>query len=85
MKRYRKKPVIVEAKQWFKEGDHKAVEAIPEALTFFIPPKEGATGYLSEDGGGYFVKPGDWIIKGLEGDYYPCSPEVFEATYEEVE
>ena len=30
------------------------------------------------------AKPGDWIIKGVQGEFYPCKPEIFEATYEEV-
>lgn len=31
------------------------------------------------------IKPGDWIIKGVKGEFYPCKPDIFEATYEEVE
>lgn len=33
---------------------------------------------------GHRVCPGDWIIKGVEGEYYPCKPSVFETTYEPV-
>lgn len=35
--------------------------------------------------GWYQVKIGDWIIKGVIGEYYPCNPDVFEQTYEKVE
>lgn len=33
---------------------------------------------------GYIVCPGDWVITGTQGDYYPCKPYIFEATYEIV-
>jgi len=35
--------------------------------------------------GPHLVTPGDWIIKGVAGELYPCKPEIFEATYEPVE
>jgi hypothetical protein len=31
------------------------------------------------------ASPGDWIIKGVEGEFYPCKPDIFEATYDRVE
>jgi hypothetical protein len=33
----------------------------------------------------HVASPGDWIIKGVKGEYYPCKPDIFAATYEEVE
>lgn len=30
------------------------------------------------------VSPGDWVIKGVKGEFYPCKPDIFEATYEPV-
>lgn len=35
--------------------------------------------------GPHAAMPGDWIIKGVEGEFYPCKPEIFEQTYEPVE
>lgn len=35
--------------------------------------------------GKHIVTPGDWIIKGVSGEFYPCKPEIFAATYEAVE
>jgi hypothetical protein len=35
--------------------------------------------------GGHEVTPGDWIIKGVKGEHYPCKPDIFEMTYEKVE
>jgi hypothetical protein len=35
--------------------------------------------------GDHFAGPGDWIIRGIRGEFYPCKPDIFEATYEAVE
>src|ERR1044072_7085549 len=35
--------------------------------------------------GPHFAMPGDWIIKGVKGEFYPCKPDIFAATYEKVE
>lgn len=41
-------------------------------------------GWIDTREGGHRVCPGDWIICGVKGEYYPCKPDVFEATYELV-
>lgn len=43
--------------------------------TWYIPTLEGDMR----------LSPGDWIIKGIKGEFYPCKPDIFEATYESVE
>lgn len=77
MKKYRKKPVVIEAEQWFKFDD------VPEA---HIQPLivNANKGWIDTLEGGHEVTPGDWIIKGIKGEFYPCKPDIFEATYEEV-
>ena len=70
---YRKKPVIIEATQWFKMGDHPAV-------TEFVR----GYGWVKTLEGGHTVTPGDWIITGVHGEHYPCKPDIFELTYEEA-
>ncbi len=72
--KYRKKPVVIEATQWFKMGDHPAV-------------RNSVTGYGAIDTleGVHTVTPGDWIITGVKGEHYPCKPDIFEMTYEVVE
>lgn len=67
--KYRKKPVVIEATQWFKYGDHPAVTDI---------------GFISTLEGNMLVTPGDYIITGVKGEHYPCKPDIFEMTYEEV-
>jgi len=78
--KYRKKPVVIEATQWFNHGDHPAVVR---------PPKGEDTsdlwGWIHTLEGGYRVVPGDYIITGVKGEHYPCKPEIFAATYEPVE
>ncbi len=69
--KYRKKPVIVEATQWFKDGDH------PEVVIL-------KNGWIKTLEGGHIVTPGDYIITGIKGEHYPCKPDIFEATYEKV-
>ena len=82
--KFRKKPVVMEAIQWFKDGDHPEVAPIPERYKDFNPVIEGATGYIDTLEGGHFVTAGDWIIKGIKGEFYPCKLDIFEATYEPV-
>lgn len=72
--KFRKKPVVIEATQWFKHGDHQAVEG-HDPREGFVPTLEGMMRVI----------PGDWIITGVKGEHYPCKPDIFEATYERVE
>jgi hypothetical protein len=41
-------------------------------------------GWIDTLEGGHIVCPGDWIITGVKGERYPCKPDIFAATYEEV-
>jgi hypothetical protein len=78
--KYRKKPIIVDAIQW--KGDNL------REIYYFV----GDTCSDSPQGnilintleGTMFASQGDWIIKGISGEFYPCKPEIFAATYEEV-
>jgi hypothetical protein len=71
--KFRKKPVAIEATQWFKDGDHPAVTKF-----------ENGKGCIDTLEGGHIVTPGDWIITGVQGEHYPCKPDIFEMTYEPV-
>ncbi len=82
MARFRKKPVVIEAMQFKPDGE----DAL-NALAVFL---DGCTGWhMSADGiviptleGDHLARPGDWIIKGVAGEFYPCKPDIFVATYE---
>jgi hypothetical protein len=77
--KYRKKPIVIEATQWFKHGDHPIVEVE------FSGSEDIVLGWISTLEGGHVVTPGDFIITGIKGEHYPCKPDIFEATYEKVE
>lgn len=82
MAQYRKKPVVIEAIQWTGTNDAELLRLV-----------DGS--YLLGDSGQYFVVPtleghmradvGDYIIKGVKDEFYPCKPDIFAATYEAVE
>ena len=71
---FRKKPIEVEAEQWF---PGKTVKGVVERA-------KGVYGYIETLEGGHIVDPGDWVITGVEGELYPCKPGIFEKTYEPV-
>jgi len=77
--KFRKKPVVIEATQWFRMGDHPAVRK--PAPKFY----DGECGWIDTLEGGHIVTPGDWIITGVKGEFYPCKHEIFKMTYETLE
>jgi hypothetical protein len=85
MGHYRKKPVVIEAIQW--TGDMLDAEKVME---FFegaeaMPGFQGNAIHIYTLEGIMTASPDDWIIKGVKGEFYPCKPDIFEATYEAVE
>jgi len=96
MAKFRKKPVVIEAFQFdgdlvFASGEYYipywAVNALREGIIFFdsmdsdSPPCEL---FIKTLEGKMHVSLGDWVIQGVRGELYPCKPDIFEATYEEV-
>ena len=77
--KYRKKPVVVEAVQWTGENHAEMCEFIDPEV-FEIKPKEGLIIHTLE--GDHHASPGDYIIKGVNGEFYPCKPDIFAKTYE---
>lgn len=79
--RYRKKPVVIDAEQFFPDkvpwptGVVICDPGSPSTSTYWIETLEG----------GHVVTPGDWIITGVKGERYPCKPDIFEMTYELAE
>lgn len=79
MPQFRKKPVVIEAVQF--TGDNL------DELREFVPAewRDNRVGQplgIRTLEGVMTVSAGDWIIKGVKGEYYPCKPDIFEATYE---
>ena len=71
MGRYVKKPIVIEAVQWFRHGDHPAV----------VADGDDKVGYIDTLEGRLRVEPGDWVITGVAGENDPCKPEIFEQLY----
>ena len=77
--RYRKKPVEIEAVQWTGGNLEEIEEFAGNSLAYIeqhviIKTLEGCMR----------ASKGDYIIKGIAGEFYPCKPDIFKATYEEV-
>ncbi|WP_333816903.1 hypothetical protein [Tabrizicola sp.] len=106
---FRKKPVVIEARQmpeaaaWFALlGELQDISRgqMPPGLSRVVDSARGIAAWC----GGQFTcdalgpsilidtlkgqmraDPGDWIIRGVKGEFYPCKPDIFDATYEAAE
>lgn len=86
MAKFRKKPVIIEAMQF--DGDVKQAGKGPSLIRQAVcdtPHMNLPTGpHIHTLEGAMTVSVGDWIIRGVAGEFYPCKPDIFEQTYEPV-
>lgn len=91
--KYRKKPVVVEAFQF--DGDLKnsngewyvpawAVKAFEDGVIFYSSIEEPWELYIKTLEGVHHVSVDDYIIQGVNGELYPCKPDIFDKTYEKV-
>lgn len=79
--KYRKKPVVIEAVQF--DGHYPTnVLDFCEGNAFLTSPPTGHYLYIKTLEGDMKVSPNDFIIKGVKGEFYPCKPDIFAATYE---
>lgn len=85
--KFRKKPVVVEAVQWHGAGDTNRL------LNWLSQQEADISGWTFHDTditiptleGDMSARPGDWFIRGVKGEFYPCKPDIFAATYEPVD
>jgi len=82
--KYRKKPIVVEARQ-FRPGDPNGVAEWMGAVR--VDPTAPPTGrlFIQTLEGTMRVDNFDWVIRGVKGEFYPCKPDIFAATYEPAE
>ena len=83
MRRYRKRPVVVEAVQFW--DSPKSVTAISELAgrAICVSYVEALPVlHIETLEGTMTAREGDWIIRGVRGELYPCKPDIFDATYE---
>lgn len=91
MPKFRKKPVVVEAMQW--DGTAHSTLMIQFFIGQELELKPNPKGTVTDR---FFLmiptlespheaSGGDWIIKGVNGEFYPCKPDIFEKTYEPLD
>lgn len=91
MKKYRKKPVIIEAFRITKDMliDNKfPIKGIVKLGSLHCHPIDRELYdyryYIETLEGEMEVREGDYVIKGIKGEFYPCKPDIFKATYENI-
>lgn len=94
--KFRKKPVVIEATQWTGDnfdslwlwggGLNEGENLNRDAKILLYGSGEDSYNRLTVETleGSMTASVGDWIIKGIKGEFYPCKPDIFEATYEPV-
>jgi hypothetical protein len=81
MRKYRKKPVVIEAIKWDGNNYLQMDDFIGSNNNLYTKNKKLNIITLE---GTMTANIGDYIIKGVEGEFYPCKPDIFHKTYEEV-
>ena len=87
MGQYRKKPVVIEAIQWDGTNQGEIAEFMKTPIRTKTSPEQGnPSGKITIETleGDMTASIGDFIIKGVQGEFYPCKPDIFEKTYELV-
>ncbi len=93
--KYRKKPVVIEAIQWTGENhremydflrlDMEGIVMSPYGVNFYIDHTKVEGGLIIKTlEGEHIASIGDFIIKGVNGEFYPCKPDIFHKTYEPI-
>lgn len=98
MAKFRKKPVVIEAVQLLWKNWSQICDLLGDVIGPHNPGRNSqeASDPCGEQApyieltihtleGDHTAKHGDWIIKGVKGEFYPCKPDIFAATYEPVE
>ncbi len=81
LKKYRKRPIVIEAVRF--NGDYDQAKMICAWSGGCITAENGdGTLTVGTLEGAMTAQPGDFIIKGVKGEFYPCKPDIFEASYE---
>ncbi len=80
--KYKKKPIVIEAMRYI--CDTPTVREVMNFMGGAITHKGGDI-IIHTLEGEMRARPGDWIIKGVQGEFYPCKNDIFEATYEAMQ
>lgn len=82
VKTFVKKPVKVQAVQWTGANYKEIADFVGHIRFTYSLDKYSVIIETLE--GDHYARKGDWIIRGVNGEFYPCKPDIFEKTYEEV-
>lgn len=87
--RFRKKPVEIEAMQWVHDAPQSAAPVLSwireHSGVATFAPLTGPAIVISTLEGDMHASSGDWIIRGVQGEFYPCKPDIFAQTYDDLE
>lgn len=84
MGKYRKKPVVIEAMQFLDSNKNEVFDFVTCGRTGTFERSRPQMRIETLEGP-MLVNLGDWVIKGINGEFYPCKPLIFEATYDKVD
>lgn len=79
MKRYVKKPIVIEAKQFFGNNTQEIIDWVDKQ---YLPCGDDTEILITTMEGIMRANVGDYIIKGINGEFYPCKPDIFIKTYD---
>ena len=85
IKKYRKKPVVIEAMIWTGDNYDELEKFCGETNINVVDTFFHQKLYIMTLEGAMEALVGDYIIKGIQGEFYPCKPDIFNETYEVVE
>ena len=83
--KFRKKPIVVEAMQFTNETKNQVFNFVSCNRYADFDSKNNPILVIETLEGDMVTSLGDWVIKGVNGEFYPCKPNIFEKTYEKVE
>lgn len=82
MAKYRKKPVVIDAIRW--DGNLSSLAELGATINEVSQELLENSVQIRTLEGEMTANVGDWIIKGVKGELYPCKPDIFAATYDQV-
>lgn len=82
MPKFRKKPVVIEAVQWTGNNANEINDFVPAKDSLWMAGMDFMALSIMTLEGKMHASKGDWIIKGVKGEFYPCKPDIFAATYD---
>jgi len=86
MPKFRKKPVVIEAREMGIDAEPEEMNALKDWCGGTAAMYDGKPAIIIPTlEGDQRAEPGDWIIKGVAGEFYPCKPDIFLAIYERAE